>query len=50
LFSLGSLFENDKRSPDIWATFVQGEGSLLISTKNVLGDFLQTHLVTLFEI
>jgi hypothetical protein len=48
---LGSFFENDRNIPKLWATPLEGIRNAFILSKNVLGyilgDFSQTHLVTL---
>jgi hypothetical protein len=53
LFTLGSFFENNRRSPHFGATFFLGKGYVLVLTKNgfsfILGNVLQTHQVTLLE-
>jgi hypothetical protein len=45
------FFENNKSSPNFWATFYNSKSRHLIFAQNglgyILGDFLQTHLVTL---
>jgi hypothetical protein len=47
----GQFLENYKSSPTCWATFLQAKSYVLILIKDelgfILGDFSETHLVTL---
>jgi hypothetical protein len=49
----GQPFVNYRNSPDYWAIYFRVKSYVLILTQKglgyILGDFLQTHLVTLDE-
>jgi hypothetical protein len=52
VYTIGKLCENNRSSPDVWATHLHGKGhALIFYNKTVLAKFWatfsQTHLVTL---
>jgi hypothetical protein len=50
-FFFGQFMQNFRNSPNFWAAVFHGKSSILILAKcglgYILGDYLQTHLVTL---